>query len=172
MAHPVKCKYCGQTFDRDKVEHVQVSKARYAHIECHKDQQLSISQEERDLEELRDYIKKLFNTDYINAKINTQIKEYHEKYNYSYIGMKKTLFYFYEVKQNSMEKANGGIGIIPHVYHNAYEYYANIDKANVRNDKIDIENIQKEEDQIIFIKPPQRLDKRKKLFAFFEEGTT
>ena len=36
MAHPVKCKYCGQTFDRDKVEHVQVSKARYAHIECTK----------------------------------------------------------------------------------------------------------------------------------------
>ena len=55
MAHPVKCKYCGQTFDRDKVEHVQVSKARYAHIECYKEQQLSISQEERDLEELRDY---------------------------------------------------------------------------------------------------------------------
>ena len=62
--------------------------------------------------------------------------------------------------------------VIPHVYHNAYEYYANIDKANVRNDKIENENIQKEEDQIIFIKPPQRLDKRKKLFAFFEEGTT
>ena len=48
MAHPVKCKYCGQTFDRDKVEHVQVSKARYAHIECYKEQQLSISQEEKD----------------------------------------------------------------------------------------------------------------------------
>ena len=172
MAHPVKCKYCGKTFDRDKVECVQVSKARYAHPQCHIESQLSVSQDKKDLEELREYIKKLFNTEHINAKINIQIKEYHEKYNYSYIGMKKTLYYFYEIKQNPIDKANGGIGIIPYIYHNAYEYYANIDKANMKNNQIDIEQIQNDEDQIIFIKPPRRTDKKKKLFAFFEEGIT
>lgn len=34
MAHKVKCKYCGENFDRDIKEFVQVSNTRYAHAEC------------------------------------------------------------------------------------------------------------------------------------------
>jgi hypothetical protein len=44
---------------------------------------------------------------------------------YTYSGIKRTLEYFYEVKKNSIEKANGGIGIVPWVYEEAKRYYYN-----------------------------------------------
>jgi hypothetical protein len=45
------------------------------------------------------------------------------KYNYTYSGIHRSLEYFYEVKGNSLDKANGGIGIVPFVYQDAYNYY-------------------------------------------------
>ena len=35
MSHYVKCKICGERFDRDATSYVQVSKQRYAHAECY-----------------------------------------------------------------------------------------------------------------------------------------
>lgn len=34
MAHLVKCYYCGEQFDRDKVEHVKANARRYGHATC------------------------------------------------------------------------------------------------------------------------------------------
>ena len=47
--------------------------------------------------------------------------------------MLKTLIYWYEIKGNSTEKANGGIGIIPYVYKDASEYYYSIYLAQIAN---------------------------------------
>lgn len=111
MAHFVTCVYCGERFDRDKEATTQVSARRYAHKECADKYGQEKSQEEKDLEELEKYIMKLFGESYINVKIRRQLREYRKEYNYTYTGMLKTLIYWYEVKGNSIEDANGGIGI-------------------------------------------------------------
>ena len=52
MARKVKCLFCGEQFDRDNVEFVQV-KNRYAHKECFDKAEASKSQEEKDLKEIK-----------------------------------------------------------------------------------------------------------------------
>lgn len=108
--HYVKCLYCGKQFNRDKEPCAQIGR-RYAHIDCANDQTKKINQEEADKIELDEYIIKLLKIDYIDARIRKQINSYIKDYNYTYSGMKKALIYFYEIKGNSIEKANGGIGM-------------------------------------------------------------
>ena len=90
MARKVKCLFCGEQFDRDSVEFVQV-KNRYAHKECFDKAEASKSQEEKDLKELEEYIMKMFNETFVNARIRQQIKRMREQYNYSYSGILKSL---------------------------------------------------------------------------------
>lgn len=54
------------------------------------------------------------------------MNDYIREYQYTYSGMLKALVYFYEVKGNNKNKANGGIGIIPFIYKDAYNYYYNL----------------------------------------------
>ena len=171
MAHIVTCVYCKQRFDRDKFPYVQVSARRYAHQECSLTEEQKLSKEEQDKIDLENYILQLFKIDYIDAKIRKQIKQYREEYNYTYSGIRKALVYFYEVKGNSIEKANGGIGIVPYVYQDAYNYYYHIWMAKQTNEAKPIEQYVPQE-RVITIPPPKRVDKRKKLFAFLEQEET
>ena len=111
MAHFVICPYCGRHFDRDKEPFIKVSARRYAHSACAETHENNKSQEEKDKEALEKYIMKLFNEDYINVRVRKQIKEYQTNYGYTYGGMLKSLIWFYEIKGNSTEKANNGIGM-------------------------------------------------------------
>jgi hypothetical protein len=110
-AHYVTCIYCNQKFNRDKEPTTQISARRYAHKECADKHEANKSQEEKDLENLEKYIKQLFKEDYVNARVRKQLKDFKEQYNYTYSGILKTLVYWYEIKGNSTEKANGGIGM-------------------------------------------------------------
>ena len=77
--------------------------------------------------------------------------------------MLKSLIYFYEVKGNSTEKANGGIGIVPFVYKDAYRYYYSIFLAKNQNKEKDLSIFQKSRE--VVIKPPTL---RKKIKLFFD----
>ena len=81
---------------------------------------------------------KLFKEDYINPRIRKQINDFMTTYNYTYSGMLKALIYFYDVKGNSIEKSHGGIGIIPYIYKDAYNYYYQLWEAQERNKEKDI----------------------------------
>lgn len=166
--HKVKCLYCSQIFDRDKEPTTQISARRYAHKECAEKHDSNKSQEEKDIESLEKYIMSLFNESYINAKVRKQLKEFKEQYNFSYSGMLKTLVYWYEVKGNSIEKANGGIGIIPYIYNNALQYYYNLYLIKLANSKKDIQ-IYKPKEKIIEIAPPSISHKRIRLLFEDEE---
>lgn len=135
MAHPVICYYCNQRFDRDLEPFVQVNGNRYAHKDCIPDyarkeqtmaaeEQLSPQEKNyQDYEDLIKYIKQLFKMRTVLPTVIKQIKEYKQNYGYSYSGMRKTLYWFYELKGNSIKKANGTISIIPFVYDKALDYY-------------------------------------------------
>ena len=168
MAHPVTCYYCGVKFDRDKEPTVQVSARRYAHKECAEKYSEQKSEEEKDLESLEQYIMKLFDEPFVNARIKKQIKDYQKQYGYTYSGMLKALIWFFEVKGNSTEKANGGIGIIPYVYKDAYNYYYNLYLAQIVNQEKDIEQYQAKVREIV-IQSPKAPPKRIRLFDLGED---
>lgn len=166
--HKVKCIYCGVTFDRDKLPFIQVSQRRYAHQECSLTEEQKKSKEEQDKIDLDNYIMQLFKIDYVDARIRKQIKQYREEYNYTYSGIRKALVYFYEVKGNPIEKANGGIGIVPYVYQNAYNYYLALWQAQQKNqDKVLTNYIPKVKE--VIIPRPQRKVKKRELFTFLDE---
>lgn len=168
MAHIVTCVYCKKKFDRDKLPFVQVSAKRYAHKECSDQEAARLLKEEADKIALETYIIELLKLDYVTPRIRKQLNTYMEQYGYTYSGMRKALVYFYEVKGNSVEKANGGVGIIPYVYQDAYNYYYALWEAQQLNKDKPIETYIPQE-EIIRIPSPQRRIKKRKLFSFLDE---
>lgn len=168
IIHKVKCKYCGVIFDRDKLPYKQISERRFAHYECWLAAENAKKQEDLDKEDLEKYIMKLFNEQYVNAKIKKQISTFIEEYHYTYSGMKKALIYFYEVKKNDIAKANGGIGIIPYCYKQAYDYYYSLWLAQQKNENKNIHEYVPTVREVR-IPVPQRNVRKRKLFAFLDE---
>ena len=97
--------------------------------------------------------------------INKQLKKYKEEQGYSYTGILKSLIYFYEVKANSTDKANGSLGIVPYVYQDAYNYYYSLFMA--QQGTLNKELVIKEKE--ITIRPPHMLGTKHKLMKLGEE---
>lgn len=163
--HLVKCKYCNEMFDTNTIPFVKPSSNRYAHAACHEQYLKLLSEEEQDKKQLYDYINKLFNGSYNYAGVNTYIKKFKEEYKYTYSGIYKALVYFYEVKGNSVEKANGSIGIVPYVYKDAFNYYYSIWEAQQKNEN---KNTIVIPERIVTIPNPIRKIKQRKLFSFLD----
>lgn len=162
----VICKYCNERFDRNSEPFVAVGARRYAHKSCAEKYEASIPQEEKDYYDLEEYIKKLFNIDTIGIRIKKQIKEFREEYKYTYSGIKKTLHWWYKIKQHNIDESNGALGIVPYVYKDALNYYYSIYMAQLINeDKTTYVN-QIEE---IEIAPPIPQPNSKKMFKLSEE---
>lgn len=154
VSHFVKCKVCGERFDRDKEAAVDVGGRRYAHAKCADG--YAPSQEVQDLDNLHKYLKTLFKSEYNYIVLQKQIENYIKNNKYSVTGIHKTLVYWYEVQGNSTEKSNGRLGIVPYVYQDAYQYYLNQFLAKERNLNKNIREY-KEFDVIeIKIKTPQK----------------
>lgn len=121
---------------------------------------------------MEEYIKQLFGYEKLPAKVVKQIKDYITINKYTYSGILGTLKYFFEIKGNSIEKANGGIGIVGYIYQDARRYYLDLATARDRNQNIikqqKIEEIPVRE---VYIVPPQRepMKHLRKLFTFLEE---
>ena len=155
-------------FDRDKVPFKQISERRYAHLTCALAAENEKSQAEKDKEDLEKYIMELLGEEYISPRVRKQMSSYVDEYNFTYSGMKKALVYFYEVKGNDKSKAKGGIGIIPYVYRDAYNYYYSLWLANQKNEHkviTDYKPVVRE----VRIPPPQLKPRKRRLFSFFEE---
>lgn len=163
MAHIVKCFYCNSDFDRDKEDTVSVSERRYAHASCAKKHQELIDKEEKDYEELEKYIKKLFSSNYLTAKIRKQIRDYKRDYGYTFSGMLSTLKWWYELKDGSIDKAQYGIGIIPFVYEDAKSFYKTMfEAASINDDKGD--EYYHPKTVVIEIAPPEVKPRSPRLF--------
>lgn len=171
MAHMVKCTVCGESFDRDKIQAVKSGARRYAHYTCLPEGELvplPNAVVDQDLVDLENYIRNLLGDDYNPARVKKQIKDYKTEYNYSYSGMLKALVWFYEVKGNSIEKANGGIGILPFIYQDAYNYYYSLYLAQLVNEEKDV-NQYKTKVREIVIKSPSVAEKPVRLFDLGED---
>ena len=140
--HFVKCKYCEERFNRDKEPFVAVSKTRYVHQGCYEAYLIEKEKKDKDTIELENYIKQLFNTNVVSAKIKHQIITFKKDYNYNDSGILKALTWWHGIKKNSLAKANDGIGIVPFVYQDALNYYHSIEVAQLENEQKMNENYQ------------------------------
>ena len=165
--HLVKCFYCSKMFDAASEPYTKPRANRYAHVACDKQANEHKTQEEKDYEALVEYIKHLFGNP--NPRVWKQLKEYKDVYNYTYSGMLKTLIWWFEIKHGDIEKANGGIGIIPYVYDQALQYYYALYLAQIANEDKDIENLQVRVKEF-FIEEPQRIVKPPRMFKFREDN--
>lgn len=166
--HYVICKYCNEKFDRDSEPCVQVGARRYAHAECSTKFQQSLSQEERDEMNFYEYAKVLFKDTYNYVMTKKLATQYVKSYNYTYSGMQKALYWFYEIKHNTIEKSNGSIGILPYVYNEAKDYYYRLYLAQIANNIEDIQTYSPKAVEIEIGSPRVRIDPPK-LFNFEDE---
>ena len=125
----VKCLYCGQQFDRLSEPNVKIGR-RYAHKACYESQDAEDLKKQKDEHDFFNYIKQIYGEDYNYIQIHKQAESYIKQYNFTYSGMLKSLKWFYEVKHNDKESANGRIGIIPYIYEDAKKYYYNLFSLN------------------------------------------
>ena len=96
------------------------------------------------------------------------MNDYIKEYQYTYSGMLKALVYFYEVKGNNKNKANGGIGIIPFIYKDAYNYYYNLWMIQQSNkDKNVFDYVPKLKE--IKIPIPKKEPRKRSVFTFLDE---
>lgn len=165
--HLVKCSICQESFDTEKEEFVKTNSRRYAHKRCFEEAESKKLKEEKDKEELIKYIQHLFSTDTLNPRVFKQIKEYKEKYNYTYAGILRSLKYHFEIQHGDINKANDGIGIVPYVYKDAYNYYRALWEAHQRNEDKDIEKYKPVEVEIKAVIPKRNIKKRK-FFSFLD----
>lgn len=161
----VICAYCKKPLSKKDEDCVMIGNGKYVHKAC---QELEEHREKTDREKLEDYIKQLFNISYIEPQVKAQIKKYTEEYNYTYSGMQKALYYFYEIKNGDISKANGRIGIIPFVYQDAYNYFYNLWLAKQKNQNVEIKLYQPKIKEIIIPRPTTKIKKRP-LFTFLDD---
>lgn len=171
----VKCYYCGEKFDRNSVDFVKPTSNRYAHISCHEKAQYEMPKKvvkerkiEPDLLQLENYIKKLFNYTELPERVVRQIAKFRSSLGYSCNGILKSLIYFYEVKNNDLSKSNGGIGIVPYVYEDAYAYYYEIFCNSQQNKHIEEKDMEYKVIEIT-ITAPKRKPRKTKKFTFLDE---
>ena len=60
---------------------------------------------------------------YYYPKVSDQIDEYTEELDLTYDDIAQILKYWYEVRKSDPARAGGGIGILPHIYKEALDYW-------------------------------------------------
>ncbi len=166
--HLVKCLYCGEIFDANIEPFVKPNARRYAHKACAEEAEKNKTKEEKDKEILEKYILDLFGISCISPKIRKQIKEYSVSYSYSAIY--KTLKYWFDVQGNSIEKANGGIGIVPYAIDKACRYWQTLSAIQESNKDIEISSYEIPTIEVHIVSPKREPMKHmRKLFTFLDE---
>ncbi len=171
-AHKVKCLYCNKIFDarpEDKdIVWTKPRSNRYAHIDCSKNKETLVKQEDQDFEALYQYVKQEQGDNFNFVQFKKVTDKWKEDYDYTYSGMLKSLQYFYEIKKNSKKKfKEGSLGIIPFCYVQAYNYYYNLYLASQRAGTGSYTTSQRE----IIIDAPQAKVRPPKLFNLDMEDT-
>ena len=161
----VTCTYCKKPLSKKDPDCVMVDNNKYAHKAC---QELEDKREKTDKELLEEYIKELFQISYIEPRVKAQIKKYVEEFNYTYSGIRKALIYHYEIKGGDKSKAKGGIGIVPYVYQDAYNYHYNLWLAQQKNKDVEVKLYTPRVKEIVIPRPERKVKKRP-LFTFLDE---
>lgn len=162
------CFWCHQSIfpNQEGVIPMAELQGRYVHATCAEKHPVD------DKEKMTLYLIKLFRLkdDYLLPRFALQLSSFEKQYNFTYSGMLKALQYWYEVKQHPVD-VNKGIGIIPYIYKQAYEYYYSLWLADQQNQTKNL-NDYIPKDIVVRIPSPQRHIEQRKLFTFLDEEET
>lgn len=123
-----KCFYCGQLVQG--IDAVRVGVGKYcAHKECYEKYH---TKDDDYTEQIYDLLNRV-GIQYNYQKVEKQRSKFLDS-NISDEDIYKTLHYWYEIKHNSIAKANGGIGIVPYVIDVAEAYYREVEEIKRRNE--------------------------------------
>lgn len=195
MAHNVKCLWCGEIFDCELEQSVKARTNRYGHLKCvpqgeeyplvplPSPEELAARQtkakpkrkktvqkktKDKELQELENYILTLFKVKYVPPRIQKQIKQYHEEYNYTYSGIQKSLFYFFEIQKHPVDTYGATIGIVPYVYDSAKQYFYTLFLARMANQSLKKEQLKTKVVEYQ-IPAPRHKDRKIKMFKIEED---
>lgn len=161
----VICAYCKKPMKKTDFDCKAINpyNTKFAHLLCIQEE---AKREKTPEEELDIYIMKIFNLEFIPPNIQKQKKSYIDNH-MTFSGIKGSLKYFYEIKQNKIDISNPSIGIVPYIYNEAKEYYKKLDQTRLKNKNKDLTY----EGQVIKIKiqKPKRQEMRKRFFTFFDD---
>lgn len=127
----VKCRICKQPINKkveqEGIDWIMPSKGWYYHVECYntwkgKSTADTVASDKEWEEYIFDFLKRDLRMDYNYMRCKGMIDKY-LKNGMTMKGIFLSLKYFYEVQKGDKEKANGGIGIVPHVYEDAKQYW-------------------------------------------------
>ena len=122
------CRVCKKCFDTDILspdEWIMPSKNFYYHTKCYQDwKDTTTNKADDDWSMLiYDFLARDLKVSYNYHMCEAQRQKFVKENKCTNKGIYFTLKYFYEVKHNSWDKGNGGIGIVPYVYKEATEYW-------------------------------------------------
>lgn len=134
--HEVQCRLCKERFDTETEEAVLIGKKSYYHKKCY---DIWISQKGNARAELDENFWKEAMIDFLYRdvgmsgmnfmKINNQWNRFvAKKENMTPKGIYFAVRYFYEVKKGNVEKALGGIGIVPSIYKESAQYWTDLER--------------------------------------------
>ena len=159
------CFWCSQAILPTAADVIELPNmfGRYAHKKC------AEVHPSDDREKFKIYIIQLYKCkdDHGWPRLMQQAEKIAKNYNFTYSGMMKALEYFHKVKQHPVDTSKG-IGIIPYVYKDAYNYYYSIWLSQEQNKNKKIEDYVPK-DIVVVIPPPQKSPQKRKLFTFLEE---
>lgn len=127
----VTCQECGIK-DTDKKDMIRIDDKNF-HKHCAKQYE--------DKKMLCDTICRIFDFKAPGPRNYAYIKKFKQD-GMTYSGMTGALVYFYDIKKNSTENSNGGIGIIPWVYEEARSYFR-MEEERKKSEKERLEQVDK-----------------------------
>ena len=127
--HIVMCRVCKKCFDTEMLapdQWIMPSKNFYYHTQCYQDWK-DVSQANKSDDDwallIYDFLVRDLKVSYNYHMCEAQRKKFLKENKFTNKGIYFTLKYFYEIKHNSWDKGNGGLGIVPYVYKEATEYW-------------------------------------------------
>ena len=109
---------------------------------------------------LIDYVCELFNYKKPSVKVYQQMTNYYE-HGISYSDMLLALKYFYEIKKGSIDKSQGGIGIITYVIDEAKEF-ASLEEIEKKKLIEKFENNELNKKETLYVHVSEQRDNKKK----------
>ena len=131
----VMCRICKQRFNRNDpnltegVDYVKPSTNMYYHKTCYEEYQTSkldihaAMSDEVWFSAAWDFLQKDLKYSFNFVKVKKQWQSFLNN-KMTAKGMYFSLRYFYEVRHGDVEKSENGIGIIPHIYQDSFDYWA------------------------------------------------
>lgn len=137
MSHLVKCRICKQKFDTDATtEWIMPSTNYYYHLKCYQDFGKKTKDIYAELEDdlwfqaCWDFLRKDLKVNLNFQKVKSQWDNFLKK-KMTAKGIFFCLKYFYDVQKGAVDRAEGGIGIVPYIYTQSCEYWAQREQREV-----------------------------------------